>query len=137
MLSLPPAFITPQDGDTKQDCENKAAKRWLWEMGEYGRRLLASGSAVSILGDDLYSRQPVMKTILAQKYHYLLVCKRESHPWLYDWVDQLEIGENDNQKHTKTQRVWTGTFHKITTYQYASHVPLRDSKDSLWVNWII
>jgi DDE family transposase len=136
VISLPPAFITPQDGDTKQDCENKAAKRWLWEQSEYGRRLLATGSEVTILGDDLYSRQPVMKTILAQKYHYLLVCKRESHPWLYDWVDHLDIGKNEDQKHTSTQRVWTGNFHKITTYHYANHVPLKDSKDSLWVNWV-
>ena len=28
VMSLPPEFITPQDGHNKQDCENTAAKRW-------------------------------------------------------------------------------------------------------------
>lgn len=136
VLSLPPAFISPQDGETKQDCENKAAKRWLWEQSEYGRRLLATGSAVTVLGDDLYSRQPLMKTMLSQRFHYLLVCKRESHAWLYDYVDQLDMGDGEQMKHQVVQREWTGSFHKVTTYQYANHVPLKDSKDSFWVNWV-
>ncbi len=29
VISLPPEFITPQDGHQKQDCENAAAKRWI------------------------------------------------------------------------------------------------------------
>lgn len=135
VLSFPPSFIAPVDGDTKQDCENKAAKRWLWEQGEYGRRLLLTGDDVTILGDDLYSRQPVMQTIIDQKFHYILVCKRESHPWLYDWVDHLDTSGKDQMKHTLVQKEWTGSFHKITTYTFAPHVPLKDSKDSLWVNW--
>lgn len=135
VLSLPPEFIAPSDGNTKQDCENRAAKRWLWEQNEYGKQLIATGADVTILGDDLYSRQPVIKTIQAQKFSYILVCKRESHAWLYDWVDNLEIGEKEEAKHTSIKREWTGTFHKVTTYHYTNHVPLKDSHDTLWVNW--
>jgi hypothetical protein len=29
VISLEPEFLLPQDGDEKQDCERKAAKRWL------------------------------------------------------------------------------------------------------------
>ena len=29
VISLAPEFITPQDGNEKQDCEVAAAKRWL------------------------------------------------------------------------------------------------------------
>ncbi len=29
VISLPPEFITPQDGSEKQDCEQNAAKRWI------------------------------------------------------------------------------------------------------------
>jgi hypothetical protein len=29
VVSLPPEFITVDDGSTKQDCENKAVKRWI------------------------------------------------------------------------------------------------------------
>ena len=136
VFSLPPAFIKTEDGDTKQDCENKAAKRWLWEQGEYGRRLLATGADVTVLGDDLYSRQPVIKTIVAQHLHYLLVCKRESHAWLYEWVDALEIGENRDQKQRVVQKDWNGTYHRVYTYTYVNQVPLKDSKDSLFVNFV-
>ncbi|SRR6266498_2515367 len=136
VLSLPPEFIRTTDGDTKQDCENKAAKRWLWEQGEYGRRLLATGADVTVLGDDLYSRQPVIKTINAQHFHYLLVCKRKSHPWLYDWVDALETGDKKEQKQVVILTDWNGTYHRRFRYIFVNNVPLKDSKDSLLVNFV-
>jgi len=34
VISLPPEFITPQDGYNKQDCENAAAKRWISQYGQ-------------------------------------------------------------------------------------------------------
>jgi hypothetical protein len=43
VISLPPSFITPHDGDSKQDCGLKASKRWL------GNSLRES---VTILGDE-------------------------------------------------------------------------------------
>lgn len=37
VISLAPSFITPQDGDKKQDCELNASKRWLSKYGkQYG-----------------------------------------------------------------------------------------------------
>ena len=33
VISLEPQFIEPQDGQTKQNCENTAAKRWLRGAG--------------------------------------------------------------------------------------------------------
>ena len=46
-------FITVDDGSSKQDCENKAAKRWM-EM--IGTRYLSENYIVVLLDDDLYSR---------------------------------------------------------------------------------
>lgn len=136
VLSLPPEFITPQDGDTKQDCENKAAKRWLLGQAEYGRRLLSTGADVTVLGDDLYSRQPLLKAIMAQRFNYILVCKRESHPWLYDWVDNVDEGTQEESKQKVVTTQWNGTCHKEYLYTFTNHVPLKDSKDSLWVNLV-
>ena len=53
VISLSPEFITPQDGHKKQDCEIAAAKRWI---AQHAHSLKDLG--VTILGDDLYSRQP-------------------------------------------------------------------------------
>ncbi|MDQ5771073.1 ISNCY family transposase, partial [Thiothrix subterranea] len=33
VIPLPPEFISRQDGQTKQDCEINAAKRWLAQWG--------------------------------------------------------------------------------------------------------
>jgi hypothetical protein len=56
---------------------------------------------VTLLGDDLYCNQPICETVLEHGYHFIFVCKRSSHPELYDWVDYLErVGEelHYNQK---------------------------------------
>jgi hypothetical protein len=56
VVSLPPEFITVDDGSAKQDCENKAVKRWIKTIV---RRYLSQQYTVVVLGDDLYSRQQV------------------------------------------------------------------------------
>lgn len=136
VLSLPPEFIRTVDGETKQDCENKAAKRWLWEQSEYGRRLLATGAPVTILGDDLYSRQPMLTTIKSQQFNYILVCKRESHAWLYDWVDNLPIGDSPEEKQCLEKTDWNGTYHRRYAYTYVNQVPLNESKNSPLINFV-
>jgi hypothetical protein len=73
VIPLEPEFITLQDGHEKQDCENAAAKRWLCE---YGARYRALG--VTILGDDLYCKQPLCEALLGQGLNFILVCKPDS-----------------------------------------------------------
>ena len=57
-LPLAPEFITPQDGAAKQDCESRAARRWLATHGPGLARLKPV-----YLGDDLYSRQPICEAV--------------------------------------------------------------------------
>lgn len=45
----------------------------------------------TILGDDLYCHQPMCERILAAGCHFLLTCKPESHPTLYEWLEGLEL----------------------------------------------
>jgi hypothetical protein len=61
VIPLEPEFITPQDGTKKQDCECAAAKRWLHRYAERYRPLGAT-----LLGDDLYSHQPMCQLIVEQ-----------------------------------------------------------------------
>ncbi len=84
VISLEPEFIVPQDGHEKQDCEIKAAKRWVEKQGEfYAKR------GVTILGDDLLSRQPFCLALKDKHFHFILVCKPDSHSNLYQTVDFL------------------------------------------------
>ena len=66
VISLPPEFVTPQDGHEKQDCETAAAKRWISK-----HRHLFQGQAITLLGDDLYSRQPMCRHCLDAEMNFI------------------------------------------------------------------
>ncbi|MEP7136092.1 MAG: RHS repeat-associated core domain-containing protein, partial [Chloroflexota bacterium] len=66
---MEPEFIVPQGGHEKQDCEIEASKRWLREHGAYYAK-----RNITILGDDLYSRQPFCEAVRDAKMHFILVC---------------------------------------------------------------
>jgi len=130
VIPLEPEYIVPQDGDEKQDCENKACKRWLEQHGNYYRSF-----EITYVGDNLYACQPVCLEVLDKKSHFIFICKPDAHKTLYQWVEELQEGKD---KHTHTVRVWDEKehTHTISTYHYANHVPLRDTDDALFVNFV-
>jgi hypothetical protein len=130
VISLTPEFITPQDGHNKQDGEHAAAKRWLKSHGGQCRQL-----GVTLLGDDLYSHQPICEIILKEKLHFIFTCKPESHVKLYQTIDEYELsGKIATLKiqHTEGKRIIKAF---TDTYRFVNSVPIRDTKDSLFVNW--
>ena len=90
VISMMPEFITPQDGDAKQDSEHKATKRWLNRHATKLKSLHAT-----FLGDDLYSRQPICEAMLAVGCHFLLTCKPDSHKALYESLEEEHKGSKD------------------------------------------
>lgn len=128
VLSLEPEFIVPQDGAEKQDCEIEASKRWLRAHGEYYAK-----RNVTLLGDDLYSRQPFCQAVQDAQLHFILVCKEDSHPQLYETMAFLEA-QGVLGRYQK--RHWNGKHGEIYTYRYANHLPVRGGQDALLVNWI-
>ena len=128
VLPLAPEFIEPQDGHAKQDCEQVAARRWLQKQGAsqppYSRTYLA---------DDLFSHQPLCQQIVDQHQYFLLVCKPDSHPTLYEWVAGLEKG--GSLSHHSLRR-WNGKYGELWQYRFVSQIPLRDGEDALLVNWL-
>jgi len=127
VISLEPEFITPQDGHEKQDCEITAGKRWLSVYGKYYARW-----NVTILGDDLFSRQPFCQALKENNLHFILVCKPDSHSYLYDSVAFLAA---QGTLGTYQKRIWNGKHGEIYTYRYADLLPLHGGKDAMLVNW--
>ena len=80
VLSLEPEFVLCEDGADKQDCESVAAKRWLYKLPAYDLE------KVVVLGDDLYCRQPMYKSVLARGCDFIFVCRPSSHKTLYDYL---------------------------------------------------
>jgi hypothetical protein len=127
VISLEPEFIVPQDGHEKQDCEMQAAKRWVEKWGDfYARR------GVTILGDDLFSREPFCRVLKDKHFHFILVCKPDSHPQLYQTVDFLAA---NGVLGSKVVRRWVGKYAEISTYRYANKLRLNGEQDTLEVGW--
>jgi hypothetical protein len=127
VIALPPEYIMPQDGHDKQDCEQVAGKRWIQKHAE-----VLAPHQVTLLGDDLYSKQPFCALALAQGFNFILVCKPDSHPKLYERVafwqanDGIAVSEH---------RHWNGRFTAVSLYRLLNDVRLLDGKDALAVNW--
>ena len=127
VVALAPEFITPQDGQTKQDCELNAAYRWLLRhgprWGQYG---------AVVLGDDLYCHQPFCQALRAQGLDFVLVCKPDSHPTTVEWLQMLQRSGDVQELTVRRSR---GLKIYLDCYRWAHAVPLRDGEDALSVDW--
>jgi hypothetical protein len=140
VVSLEPAFILPQDGEEKQDCEINAAKRWIEHQAPHYEL-----EGTIVLGDDLYCHQPWCEANM----NFILVCKPslgalapapsgadlDSHKTLYEYLDLYPPEELQLRR-------WNGRYGEIWHYpksqrsdRYANGLPLRDGEDALLVNW--
>lgn len=127
VISLEPEFIVPQDGHEKQDCEIQAGKRWVEKWGDfYAKR------GMTILGDDLFSHEPFCRALKDKGFHFILVCKPDSHTHLYQSVNLLAA---NGVLGSKVVRRWAGRYAEIYTYRYANELPLSGESDALAVNW--
>lgn len=128
VLSLPPEFIVPQDGNEKQDCERVAIKRWLAQHEHHFAQ-----HTMTYLGDDLYANQPLCQ-LIDQTYnqYFIFTCKPDSHSHLYETVDVLE---KNGAVEKRSQRRWSGKHGEIWTYRFVNTVPLRAGNDAIDVNW--
>jgi len=79
-----------------------------------------------INGDDLFSRQPMIQSVLDNHFHFFFVAKPTSHTYLMKWLDTRsalhEIREVDAKGRT-------------LVYQWLNDVPLHGGKDALHVNY--
>ena len=127
VICLEPEFIKKQDGYKKQDCENAAVKRWFNKNPSQRYE-----NPVTLLGDDLYSRQPICELALSKDYNFIFVCRETSHKTLYEW---LEFLEKTGEVQTIKKKEWNGRKELVYRYRYTNKIPLKDGDDSLQVNW--
>ena len=124
VVPLEPEFVVPQDGHDKQDCESRAARRWLAQHGPAYARLKPI-----YLGDDLYARQPLCEAVQATGGHFLFVCKPASHPTIQEYLTGVAMPEH-------VARVKRGRERLTHRYRWLCDVPLRGDEPALAVNWL-
>jgi hypothetical protein len=86
-----------------------------------------------ILGDDLFSKEPFCQDLLMHGFHFILVCKPDSHKTLYEWVASFE---KTGDLASFSIRTWNGRFHECSTYRYLNQLPLNGGETALEVNWV-
>lgn len=127
-LPLVQEFIVKQDGCEKEDCERKAAKRWLQKFREKHPHLPAT-----ILGDDAFCTQPYICDLRLNRCGFILSCQPGSHKTLFDWIDGLrQVGDLA----VKKEKFRDGKNWYIASYEYANKIPLRDGEDAIHVNFV-
>jgi hypothetical protein len=91
-----------------------------------------AGRQVTLLADDLHCNQPFCELLLKHNLNFIMTCKPDSHPTLYEEVGLLaRLGA----VRCCQKRVWTGQDYERWTYRFAEHLPLREPPQALYVNW--
>ncbi|NJN49507.1 MAG: ISNCY family transposase, partial [Alkalinema sp. RL_2_19] len=85
VIALMPELIRPQDGVEKQDSEIAAAKRWT-----HNHQAVFPSGTVTLLGDDLYSHQPMCEHCIERDFNFIFTCLPSSHESLYEWLEYLD-----------------------------------------------
>ena len=128
VIALAPEYIMPQDGHAKQHCEQAAGKRWITQ---HASTLVPH--QVTLMGDDLYSKEPFCALALHQGFNFILVWKPDSHPKLYErlacWQAQGAIAQGE-------QRRRKGRLTEVAMYRFIHDVLLQDGKQALAVNGV-
>jgi hypothetical protein len=127
VITLEPEFILPPDGAEKQDCEQQAVKRWLARNAQR-----FAPWSVTILTDDLHSRQPFCALLRQHQFNFILTCKPDSHATLMTEIALLDKIDGVAQQ---TLRQWNGRFSEVWQCRYVNQLPLPSGADALFVNW--
>ena len=127
VLPLRPQFITPQDGDQKQDCETKAAYRWF----DQNAARYASLRPI-YLGDDLYANQPICEKVAQAGGDFIFRVKEGSHKTLFSYLDGVTWPTKRVVEKTPGRK----TPNKIYQYRIAEQLPIKDGNDALKVNYV-
>lgn len=113
--------IKNTDGTKKQDCEINAAKRFIPTLRQQFPKM-----GLIITGDDLFSRQPMIKKVLEHHFEYIFVAKRPSHQSMMNWI---EAQGTLNQSQTQDDKGRT------VIYQWLNDVPLTAGDETFRVNF--
>ena len=125
MSEVIPVFPEPiekQDGETKNDCERNAAKRFVAQFRHDHPHL-----NVIITEDGLHSNAPHIRTLQAHNMHFIIGAKRGDHGWLFDRLDEAVTAGTATEFTLKEGTV----THR---FRFLNEVALNESNQDLLVN---
>jgi hypothetical protein len=124
VIPLAPEPIVKQDGETKNDCERNAAKRFLAQLRQDHPDL-----PLIIIEDALSANAPHIRELQAHDLRYILGVKEGDHAFLFDYVEKAhQAGQT-----TVYEQQIKGVIHR---FRFINQVPLNASNQDLLVNFI-
>ncbi len=124
VLPLMPEAIVKQDGETKNDCERNAAKRFLAQLRQDHPYL-----PFLVVEDGLSSNGPHIRELQKHKIRFILGVKPGDHKFLFEQVAQARQEGRSVEFEIQTPGM-TQRFH------FVNQVPLNASNTDLLVNFL-
>ncbi len=65
--------------------------------------------SITLLGDDIYSCQPLIKRVVEEEMDFIFIAKPRSHKYLYE---ELKLLQQPGEIEVLTRTRWTGKRHQ-------------------------
>lgn len=125
IIPLMPEEIRNTDGSEKQDCEINAGKRFIKKLRQDYPHL-----KITIGGDGLNSKQPMIEALRAESMNFILVAKPDDHTHLMtEFEAQKKLG---GVQILRVQRE-DGSFH---VYEWMNQINLNGNEKTVEVNFV-
>jgi hypothetical protein len=124
VIPLMPEPILKQDGETKNDCERNAAKRFLAQLKQDYPDL-----TFTITEDALSPNAPHIRELEKHGFHYILGVKEGDHEYLFE---QVALARQKGRT-TEYERRSGGIVHR---FSFVNQMPLNKSNPDILVNFV-
>jgi hypothetical protein len=119
-----PEPIKKQDGETKNDCERNAGKRFLAQFRKAHPHL-----GVIIIEDGISANAPHIRELRKHNMHFILGVKPGDHEFLFQQVDSAAQTGQVTEHTVKIEKV-------IHRFRFLNQVPLNKSNPDVLVNFL-
>ena len=124
VFPLMPEAIIKQDGQSKNDCERNAAKRFLRQVRQDHPDL-----PLIITEDGLSSNAPHLEALKAGNFRFILGVKEGDHAYLFNYVNTAHEAGQTTEYEQREGKI-------IHRYRFINQVPLNESNQDVLVNFL-
>lgn len=127
VIPLCPEPIKKQDGDTKNDSERNAAKRFFEDLRREHPHL-----PLIIIEDGLSSNAPHIRELKKHDLHFILGAKEGDHKFLFNYVNEAATKGETTELTVKDKK----NPDILHCFSFLNNVPLNKSNQDVYVNFI-
>jgi hypothetical protein len=124
VIPLAPEPIIQQDGQTKNDCERNATRRWLKQFRQEHPHL-----PIIVVEDALSANAPHLKDLAEADARYIIGVKPGDHKFLFEHLRAL-----DQAGQMQVLTLVDPDTGKLHHFRFCNRVPLNESHPDVWVN---